>query len=67
MESKANAKNFIALMKSKLEGTNLNDVLNMDQMPILFLYHSYMMLKVEGSRTVHPRASTTETNMSLLL
>jgi hypothetical protein len=38
MESEADAKDFIAVMKSKLEGRNLNDVLNMDQTPIPFSY-----------------------------
>jgi hypothetical protein len=61
MESKANAKDFIAAMKSKLEGRNLDDVLNMDQTPIPFLYHSNMTLKVKGARTVYFRASTTQT------
>jgi hypothetical protein len=61
MESKADAKDFIAVMKSKLEGWNLNDVLNMDQMPIPFSYHSNKMLEVKGARTVHSRALTTDT------
>jgi hypothetical protein len=47
-------------MKSKLEGKNLDNVLNMDQTPIPFLYHSSMMLEVKGVWTVHSRASTTE-------
>jgi hypothetical protein len=61
METKADAKDFIAVMKSKLEGRNLNDILNMNQMPIPFSYHSNMTLEVKGARTVHSRASTTET------
>ena len=61
MESEANPKYLIAGMKSKLEGRNLDDVLNMDQTPIAFLYHSNMTLEVKGARTVHSRASTTET------
>ena len=61
MESEANAKYFIALMKLKLEGRNLDNVLNMDQTPIPFSYHSNKMLKVKGAWAVHSRASTTET------
>jgi hypothetical protein len=61
MESEADAKDFRAVMKSKLEGRNLDNVLNMDQMLILFSYHSNKMLEVKGARTVHSRASTTET------
>ena len=47
-------------MKSKLEGRNFDNVLNVDQPLIPFLYHTYMMLEVKGVRTVHSRASTTE-------
>ena len=61
MESKAEVKDFIAVMKSKLEGRNLDDVLNMDQMPIPFSYNSNMMLEVKGAQTVHSRASTAKT------
>jgi len=42
------AKNFIAVMKVKLEGRNLDDVLNVNQMPILLLYHSNKSLDVKG-------------------
>ena len=61
METEADAKDFITVMKSKLEGRNLNDILNMDQTPIPFSYHSNMTLKVKGARTVHSRNSTTKT------
>ena len=61
MDSEADAKDFIAVMKSKLEGRNLDNVLNMDQMLIPFSYHTNMMLKVKGARMVHSRASTTKT------
>jgi hypothetical protein len=60
IETETDAKDFIAVMKSKLEGRNLDDVMNMDQMPIPFSYHSNMTLKVKGVRTVHSRTSTTE-------
>jgi hypothetical protein len=51
MESKANAKDFTAVMKLKLEGRNLDNVLNIDQMPIPFLYYPNMMLEVKGQRS----------------
>jgi hypothetical protein len=44
----------------KLEGRNLQDVLNMDQIPIQFSYHSNKMLARKGSNTIHTRASTTD-------
>jgi hypothetical protein len=37
METEADEKDFIAVMKVKLEGRDLNNVLNMDQMPVPFL------------------------------
>ena len=61
MDTEAYAKDFIAVMKSKLEGRNLDDVLNMDQTPIPFSFHSNTTLEVKGARTVHSRASTTDT------
>ena len=51
---------FLAVMKSKLEGRNLDNVLNMDQMPIPFIYNSNMMLEFKGAWTVHSWALTTE-------
>jgi len=59
MGTEADAKDFIAVMKSKLEGRNLDNILNMDQMSIPFSYHSNMTLEVKGARTVHSCASTT--------
>jgi hypothetical protein len=34
METKADIKDFIAMMKVEMQGRNIDDVLNMDQMPI---------------------------------
>jgi hypothetical protein len=61
MDTEAYAKDFIAVMKSKLQEWNLEDVLNMDQTPIPFSFHSNMTLEVKGAWTVHSHASTTET------
>ncbi len=61
MDTEAYSKDFIAVMKSKLQGRNLDDVLNMDQTPIPFSFHSNTTLEVIGARTVHARASTTDT------
>jgi hypothetical protein len=52
LETEANAKDFIAVMKSKLEGRNLVNVLNMDLMPIPFSYHSNMTLAKERGQYI---------------
>jgi hypothetical protein len=62
IETEANVKDFISVMKMKLMGRNLDDVLNMDQMPIPFSYHSNKMLDLKGSKMIHTRASTTDTS-----
>ena len=60
VEMAADAKDFIAMVKQKLEGRNHNDILNMDQTPIPFSYHSNKTLNVKGARTVHTRVSTSD-------
>ena len=54
------AKDF-AMMRMKLQGQDRNDILNMDQMPTPYSYHSNKMLKVIGSKSVQQRSSTSET------
>ena len=61
VETAADAKDFIVMVKQKLEGRNRDDILNMDQTPIPFSYHSNKILNVKGARTVHTRASTSDT------
>jgi hypothetical protein len=39
VETAADMKDFIAMVKQKLEGRNHDDILNMDQTLIPFLYH----------------------------
>jgi hypothetical protein len=41
------AKDLIAMVKQKLEGWNVDDIINMDEMPIPFSYHSNKMLDVK--------------------
>ena len=52
------AKDFIAMMKVKLQERNLNDILNMDQMPIPYSYHANKTLNLKGTKTVQGRLST---------
>jgi hypothetical protein len=55
------AKDFIDMMRQKLVGCNLNDVLNMDQTPIPFSYHLSKTLDVRGKKMIHVHVSTTDT------
>jgi hypothetical protein len=66
MDTQAYAKYFIAVMKLKLEGPNLLDVLNMDQTPIPLSFYSNTTLEVKGARMVQSRASTTDTKHTTL-
>ena len=60
------AKDFIAMMGMKLQGRDPNDILNMDQMPIPYSYHSNKKLEVIGSKSVQQRSSTSETKRVML-
>jgi hypothetical protein len=46
METEANSMDFITMMRINMEGRNHDDILNMDQMPILYSYHSNKMLDI---------------------
>ena len=45
-------KDLIAMMKIKLQERILDDILNMDQMPIPYLYHANKTLNLKGAKTV---------------
>ena len=45
-------KDFIAMMKIKLQESNLDEVLNMEQMPIPYSYHTNKTLNLKGAETV---------------
>ena len=49
------------MMQERAVDRNRDDILNMDQTPIVYSYHSNKTLDIRGSRTVHVRASTTDT------
>jgi hypothetical protein len=49
------------MMKLKLQGRNLDDVLNMDQTPIPYSYHANKTLNVKGAKTVQGRSWTSDT------
>ena len=60
-ETKDESVDFIALMKEKVAGVNPEDILNMDQTPIPYSFHTTRTLEKKGSKTVNVRASTTDT------
>jgi hypothetical protein len=60
-ETKEEASHFIEFMRTKLEGKDPCDIINMDQTPIPYSFHSNRTLENRGTRTVHVRASTTDT------
>ena len=52
---------FIEFMMMKLVGKDPCDIINMDQTPILYSFHSNKTLENKGMRTIHVRASTMNT------
>jgi len=60
-ETEESSRDFIAMMREKTVDRNKDDIINMDQTPIAYSYHSNKTLDTRGSRTVHVRASTTDT------
>jgi hypothetical protein len=57
-ETKQESKHFIKFMKAKLVGKDPCDIINMDQTPILYSFHSNKMIKNKGARTIHVHALT---------
>jgi len=53
-------------MKEKVTSVDPEDILNMDQTPSLFSYHSTRMLERKGSKTVHVWSSTLDTKQVTL-
>ena len=51
-ETADNSKDFISMIRVKVQGRDPDDILNMDQTPIPYLYHSNKTLEVIGSKTV---------------
>ena len=57
---------MIEFMKAKLAGKDLSDIINMDQTPIPYYFHSNKMLESKGVRTIHVHALTTDTEQVTL-
>ena len=60
-ETEAESKDFIAMIKARLQGRNKYDIINMDQTPIAYSFHSRTTLEAVGTKTIQVRASTTDT------
>ena len=48
-------------MNSKVTSVDSEEILNIDQTPILFLYHSKRMLEKKGSKTINVQSLITDT------
>ena len=48
-------------MRMKLKGKEPCNIINMDQTPIPYSFHSNKTLKNKGARSVHIHSSTTDT------
>ena len=60
-ETEDDSKDFIAMMKKRTTNRNKDDILNMDQTPIVYSFHAKKTLEVKGSKTIQVHASTTDT------
>ena len=65
-EMESAAQEFMSLMRHKVANMNPDHVLNMDQTPIPFSYHNKQTWEEKGVKTIHSRASTTDTKIATL-
>jgi hypothetical protein len=54
-------RDFIAMMQERTVDQNRDNILNMDETPIAYSYHSNKSLDTKGFRTIHVCASMTDT------
>jgi hypothetical protein len=59
-ETEKESKDFINMVKARLRGRSKDDVINMDQTPIQFSFHSQTTLEVKGKKTIQVRASSND-------
>jgi uncharacterized protein YbcV (DUF1398 family) len=59
-ETQEEATHFIEFMRTKLKGKDPCNIINMDQTPIPYSFHSNMTLENKGARSVHICSSTTD-------
>jgi hypothetical protein len=65
-ETEQESTHFIELMRAKIAGRDPCDIINMDQTPIPFSFHSNKMLETKCMRSIHVCASTTDTKQVTL-
>jgi hypothetical protein len=65
-ETKDESPDFIALVKEKVASVDPDDILNMDQTPIPFSYHSTRTLEKKVSKTINVWSLTTNTKQVTL-
>ena len=65
-EMEDNTKDFIVMMRVKVQERNPNNILNMDQMPIPFSYHDKCTWEEKGVKMVHTQSSNSETKRATL-
>ena len=60
-ETEEETQHFIKMMKDKVAECDPCDLINMDQSPIPYSYHSNRTFEMKGKKTIHVRASTADT------
>jgi hypothetical protein len=65
-DTEEDALQFIVMMREKVALMDPDDVLNMDQTPIPYSYHTSRTLELKGKRTIHVRSSTSDTKRATL-
>jgi len=65
-DAEEEAANFMMMMRQKVVQMDPDDVINMDQTPIPYSYHTSQTLDKKGTKTIHVRASTSDTKRTML-
>jgi hypothetical protein len=58
-DTEAESKDFIAMIKARLQGRKKDGILNIDQTPMAYAFHT--VLETVGTKTIQVCASTTDT------
>ena len=65
-DTEDDALHFMAMMREKFAEMDPDDIINMDQTPIPYSYHTSRTLALKGTKTIHVRSSTSETKRATL-
>ena len=66
MDAEEEAFHFIMMMREKVALMDPDDIINMDQMPIPYSYHTRRTLALRGTKTIHVRSSTSDSKRATL-